>query len=227
MRHVVLGIYEIRLFAFIATSLLIIFYFGYFAEKKRREALARLASSIGFTFSARAGAEFLKEFLIFSLGKKGHSRYGKNMLEGKALDMPVCIFDYSYVVRGSRSNQTTSQTVVWFHFPENLRLPEFTLRTENLLDKIVSALGVVDINFFQDQDFSTHYRLHGKNEETVRQLFNETVRAYLLRNVKLCAESSGSGVIVYYHGVLINPEELRGFLARCSELLNLFLVQGV
>jgi hypothetical protein len=114
------------------------------------------------------------------------------------------------------------QTVVCFPTEPQAPFPEFSLRPEYISDKIAAVFGCVDINFPDDPAFSGKFRLHGRDEEAVRRLFDASVRGFLVRDPALHVESVASGLIVYRPGVRVEPAQLRTFLDSSCELLSLF-----
>ncbi len=194
---------------------------GYLADKKRREAMMRVARLLGLSYSPTADSDLSRRFSLFQLGTKGHSQSIRNVLRGNYQGLEVGLFDYSYTTGSGKHRHTTHQSVVFLPQPDAGALPFFTLRPENMLDKVASVFGCVDINFPQDAAFSRVYRLHGKDPAAVSAVFNEGVRGFLVRNAQLYVERAAPGLVIYRSGVRLEPEALRVFLDRCLELFFL------
>ena len=96
------------------------------------------------------------------------------MIYGNYRNHEFALFDYEYVVEGSESNSSYKQSVIWFH-SENLCLPNFALRPENLFHKIGGVLGYQDIDFESHPKFSKTFLLRGNDEPKIRDIFKNEV----------------------------------------------------
>ncbi|MEC9473853.1 MAG: hypothetical protein VX584_04130, partial [Actinomycetota bacterium] len=56
---------------------------------------------------------------------------------------------------------------------EDLQLPTFVIRPENLFHKIGSTFGYQDIDFDAHPTFSKRYLLRGPDEEAIRNTFTD------------------------------------------------------
>jgi hypothetical protein len=199
----------------------VILYVGYLMDKKRREAMMRVARLLGLSYSPGADNALLSRFSLFQLGTRGHSQSMRNVLQGNYQGLEISFFDYSYTTGSGKHRHTTCQSVAFLPQADSGVLPDFTLRPENMFDKVATAFGCVDINFPQDEAFSRAYRLHGRDQAAVSGLFDEAVRGFLVRNPQLWVERAAPGLIVYRSGVRLEPETLRVFLDRSLELFSL------
>jgi hypothetical protein len=190
-------------------------------DKKRREGMMRVARLLGLSYLPAADNDLMGRFSLFQLSAKGHSHSIRNVLRGNYQGLEVSLFDYSYTTGSGKHRHTTHQSVVFLSRSGAGVLPVFTLRPENMLDKLASVFGCVDINFPQDAAFSRAYRLHGRDQAAVSALFNEAVRGFLVRNPQLYIECAAPGLILYRSGVRLEPEALRVFLDRCLEFFFL------
>lgn len=199
----------------------VILYVGYLMDKKRRQGMMRVARLLGLSYSPGADNDLLGRFSLFQLGTRGHSQSMRNVLRGNYQGLEVSFFDYSYTTGSGKHRHTTHQSVAFLPQADSGVLPDFTLRPENVFDKVATAFGCVDINFPQDEAFSRAYRLHGRDQAAVCGSFDEAVRGFLVRNPQLCVERAAPGLIVYRSGVRLEPETLRVFLDRSLELFSL------
>ena len=201
--------------------------FRYLA-KKRSEALKVVADSLEFSFS-REGPHFLVESLRpFDLFSKGRSRRILNAMNGRNNDIGVTIMDYRYKTRSSSSgnrrsgSQTWSQTVVLLDV-DDLQLPTFVIRPENLFHKIGSTFGYQDIDFETHPTFSKRYLLRGPDEEAIRNAFTTEFLSSFERHKGLSMECDGNRIICYRPGKRIAPEKVRPFLEGAIENVRPFL----
>jgi hypothetical protein len=162
----------------------------------------------------------------------------------------VAIFDYQYSLSRTRerasigdgisfSSETESDsfshTMLVFYDPA-LDLPRFTLRAENLFDKIAKVMGEDDINFPDAPQFSKRYSLQGEFESEVRSLFQPNLIEFC-QQANLCLEANGSYLVAFpiyaghhretklINGVnasqscILDVDEIEPTLDRCLRLL--------
>jgi hypothetical protein len=188
---------------------------------KRAEDIGRLALSLNFRFSPKDDGTFIAELSKFQLFSKGQSRKISNILSGNYSGTPVIILDYQYTTGGGESTHTWRQTVLIME-SEKLALPLFTLRPENVFDKIGNALGYKDIDFPVYPKFSKQYFLRSKDETAVRNIFTDSLIQYYEQRPGLNTEGDGQR-LVYYHGPKIVPaDKIQEFLQQGHELFSLF-----
>ncbi len=167
--------------------------------KKRQQDMAVIAQELKLTFYPKGDnslSPLLSQLEFFSYGQ--HRRV-RNLMKGtmqkSGHKFAVAIFDYYYTVGHGKQVDTLGQTVLLF-YDESLQLPGFSLRPEHLFDKFANILGFVDINFREFPTFSKHYRLQGKPEKLVRELFQPNLLKFYERQ-KICTEAQGASVCVF------------------------------
>ena len=176
-------------------------------EKKRTEALRAVAAAMGLDFSAGKDETMLAKMEVFSLFHKGHGRRMKNVMTTTADTARITIFDYQYTTGGGQHSQTHRQTVVSIE-SDALSLPNFALRPEGVMQKIGAALGMQDIDFEGDPEFSNAFVLTGDDEESIRRFFDEELRESLAQRKGICVEVT-PGLFIYHCGGRRKPEEIR------------------
>jgi len=75
-------------------------------EKQRREDLRAVASRLGFEFWPESQPQFVGRLADLQLFSHGHSRKAWNVMNGRAGDVKVLLFDYKYVTGGGKSSHT-------------------------------------------------------------------------------------------------------------------------
>jgi hypothetical protein len=189
-------------------------------EKKRAEALQAAASSMRFTFSRKAEPGFLERLKQFHLFSQGHSKKITNVLRGQAGDLDVSVFEYAYRTGGGQHSHHWSQTVILFE-SDDMGLPQFTLRPENVFHKIGQVFGYQDIDFDSHPEFSKRYLLKGENEESVRWLFGDDALSFYEADRKLSTEASGRQLIHYRSDKKVKPELIQEFITQGVRVLTL------
>ena len=100
-------------------------------EQKRTEAIGEFASGLGLDFSPIQDEILLSELKIFKLFNSGHSRKMKNVIKGVTDIATIAIFDYQYTTGSGKNQNTHSHTIVAMK-SDDLKIPSFTLRPEQL-----------------------------------------------------------------------------------------------
>ena len=117
------------------------------------------------------------------------------------------------------------QSVICFQSPQ-LNLPKFQLCPEYFFHKIGSKLGSQDIDFESHPtaaEFSKKYLLRGKDEQTIRALFTDTVLTFFAAHPdKVCVEGSDDQLIWYQPGKIIEPEDIPAFMKEGFEVFRVF-----
>ena len=198
----------------------VIAYVAWRLDKKRTEALTKLATTFGLQFSVDAPAGFLGAYGDMHLFTLGRSGTAKNVMRGEIDGVAVHLFDYSYVTGHGKSRRTHRQTVVGLSLP-TLALPAFELRPENIFHKIGSALGFQDIDFAQAPVFSKRFLLRGAEENAIRATFKPAVLSHFERHEGVSAEGRGKLMVYYRAARILRPEDVRSFVNESREVAKL------
>ncbi|MEM1222592.1 MAG: hypothetical protein AAGH40_07485 [Verrucomicrobiota bacterium] len=198
-----------------------IFYLSYHQQKKRSEALAKLATELGMDFTPKSQKSDGFGFSRMPLFSKGRSRRIRNMMAGPMADANGYLFDYQFTTGGGKNSSTYSQTVAVFNIP-NQYLPEFSCKPERFFHRLADLFGQEDINFGDYPNFSKSYRLTGSNEEAVRSIFNSDVIEMLETKVDnpWSVDAGGNWIAIYRPSKRIPPEQWSEFLLETTTLLN-------
>jgi len=181
------------------------------AERKRREALEQFCLMRGFRFEQeRPGAEAALAAL-FEPFRSGHSRKWGYTLTGAFSGRPITAFEYRWVTGGGKSSQThVVHGILWESV--NAHLPAFTLGPENFLTRIAGVFGAQDIDFDDTPDFSSAYRLRGKDEAAIRAFLTPALRQYLALAPGQRMAADGTRLLWWRDGRLPKPDQLEQFL---------------
>ena len=189
-------------------------------EKQRREDLSAEASRLGFEFRPEFQPQLVDRLVHFGLFSRGHSRRAWNVMDGRAGDVKVLLFDYVYVTGSGKYRQAWMHTMILFE-SGRLQLPAFSLRPSSFRDKIANAFGQQDIEVEASPEFSAAYVLQGEDEDLVRGFFPESVVAYCTRHPGLWVEGKGEQLV--YCGGRIVPAEMAGFFQEGLDVLDLWI----
>lgn len=182
-------------------------YANKYFEKKRTEAMAPIAETLGMEFSGEADEQLLASMQIFKLFNRGHSQKMRNVMKAETESAQLAIFDYRFTV-GHGKNQTVHKQTVFAMQTDELKPPQFLLRPESFLDKVGSLLGGQDIDFDTHPQFSKLFVLQGDNVDQVRAFFDDKLLTYFEQNEKLYVESA-PGAFIFFSGLFTKPEQMR------------------
>ncbi len=187
----------------------------------RGEALQKAAAGMKFTFQPKADPRLVDRLEHFHLFSQGRRKKITNVLQGRAGDVDVSVFDYRYVTGGGQHSRRWHQTVILFESDE-MRLPNFTLRPENLFHKIGQVFGYQDIDFEAHPEFSKRYLLRAENESYVRRIFSTDVLSFYESDQKLSTEAAGRQLVHYRAAKRVPPDEIAEFIKQGVRVLTLF-----
>jgi hypothetical protein len=192
-------------------------YFSVVGERKRREALAQTALMLGFTYLDKVPEAVAAGLGNFPLFRHGHSKSGRNMMEGKSGDAQVTLLDYQYTTGGGKNSHTYRQTVAIFRGGAT-GLPEFALTPEHWWDRVAQVFGYQDIDFEASAEFSRRYLLRGPEESAIRAAFGAEALGFFAQTPGWSVESLGGSLAVYHASKRCKPEEIQPFLADAANV---------
>lgn len=186
-----------------------IFVVGYmiYQEKKRCDALKAMAPKMGFTYVERDNS-IRDKFAHLNIFKRGHSHENRNVMVGIRDGVKVTLNDYSYA-SGSGKNKTHYSYTICIITDPTLRLPHFYLRRENsFFDYLGKLFGGQDINFPEDERFSSAFVLQGMVESETRNYFNDRIRSAFIKfaGTDTQVEAQNDSLIIH-RGTKLPPEQ--------------------
>ena len=100
-------------------------------------------------------------------------------------------------------------------------MPDFALRPERTIDRLIPLIGHGDIDFEGFPSFSHRYFLRGTDEAAVRALFTPQ-RLAAFESVEPCAVAGAGTRLIYFEpDHLVWPVALDAFLVRASRIFDL------
>lgn len=162
-------------------------YLAYLAEKRRRDALAALARTLGWRFRPGKDHSHDERFAQFSIFRQGHSRVALNTLIGEMeIDgrrYPAQAGDYRYKITTSNGKSTTTHTynfsylIVRLPFPY---VPSLLVRREGFFDKIASFFGFSDVEF-ESAEFNRTFRVQSSDKKFAYDVIHQRMMEFLTR----------------------------------------------
>jgi hypothetical protein len=191
-----------------------------YLEKRRREALERVARRLGMSFSAELPEGIRSRLLQAGFFQRSGARFYNSMFKRLNDGTEIAIFDYSFKAfrsRPRRGNYYLRRRNYYFSvfwaYCEDLRLPRFRLRPEvPLFDDVAKAFGMQDINFENHPDFSRRYLLRGEDEAKIRLRFHPSFLNFLEQHPPCYAEGFGPQLVIWRHDPLVTPEKMAEWL---------------
>lgn len=182
-----------------------------------------VAEELGMTFLPDAGNRIIENLSNHHLFSEGGRKKVTNLLKGRTQDVEVCIFDYKYSdnYRGN-SQSIKKQTVIYFTH-QDLDLPQFEMRPENIFHKIGSYFGMQDIDFDNQPGFSSNYLLKGRDEEAVRSMFTDEHFDYFSHHLDWNIEGNGKDLVIYEANERQDPEDIKDFFEKGLKVMRLFI----
>lgn len=178
-----------ELVPFIVVALLIggVAYLAWLREKRRRDALADLARSLGWRFDPRKDRGHDREYREFEIFRRGHGRVAKNTLTG-SLEIAgrrygARMGDFRYrVTRGTGDNRRTrtyrfSYLIVTLPFDD---VPALIIRREGLFDRVAGFFGFGAIDF-ESAEFSRRFYVNGPDRRFAYAVIDPRMMEFLMR----------------------------------------------
>ena len=185
---------------------------------ERIAALKAVAERTGWVFREEvpfATIPRLDRFELFRQG--GRTRKLRNLMTSPEGDVRAVLFEFSYTVSTGKSTHTVAQTV-YYATSEALELPEFSVRPENFMHSIATALGYQDIDVEQRPVFSKMFLLRGKDEARVRALFSDGVCEFFEQHDGTCAAGEAHELLYWRAGKLAKPEQIETLVTEGDDL---------
>lgn len=191
-------------------------------EKKRTLKVEQVASGMGLTFAPQGDADLQSRLSGMGLFGLGRDRRLTNLISGETDECRISIFDYRYTTGSGKQTHTTKITVAALE-SVRLRAPVFSLRPENLFDKIGGLFGFQDIDFPDHPLFSQKFVLKGPEEEAIRQFFSRNLLDFFASKNSLCVEAIPGTMVYYVPGQRRKPEDFPALLEDAYKVFGVIV----
>lgn len=151
---------------------------------------------------------------------------GRNVMSGRLAGGEALIFDYSYgtpTLEGRRSF-AVEQTVAAFRF-RGRELPAFELSRRDVIDTVMMAAGVQELDFAANPELSRRFRLRSEDANAVRSLFNPAVLDVFERlgdDFRQTVEGAGDCIVVYSPGRTFDVAGIKAFVKEATTVASAF-----
>jgi hypothetical protein len=150
---------------------------AYLFSMERRKKLSAYAASRGWRFSPEKDKGLSSRFPAFKCLRRGHSRYGYNIMEGRRDSRDVFAFDYHYVTGHGKNRRVHQFSALVINSP--LPLKPLYLRPENIFDKVSDFFGHDDIDF-ESAEFSRKFFIKAPEKRWAYDVIHQQMMAFLL-----------------------------------------------
>jgi len=194
-------------------------------DTNRGNEMSSLAAQMSFSFTPQAELSSFPAFSEFELFEGSPLKF-ENLMDGLAGGYPVTIFDLTYRnVGGSGAGTTTSRQTIYGVSSNQLQLPEFYLRPEGVVERVLDTVSKVDIDFAERPVFSSKMLLYGKDEAAIRRSFTGPIFDFFEQNPYLCVFGKRDHLFFYQSRTLTPSNMVRQNVMFLPNLVNLFRVR--
>ena len=187
-----------------------------YAASERRKELAAWAHSRGLAFNRAKDTTLDDRFPDFDCLRRGHSRYGHNLIRGRWSGREFLGFDYHYVTGSGKNRQTHNFSAVVLVSDVLLR-PLF-IRPEGFFDKVGEFFGLDDIDF-ESAEFSREFYVKSADRRWAYDVIHARTMEFLLSAPKFHIEMDFQHVIAWRSSTF-EPVEFSAAADVISGLLN-------
>lgn len=174
----------------------------------RQLQLQSFAEESGFDFEHKKTKSILKfRFTPFAITRK--ALYGENLILGSKPYGNFFFADILVKEGALLTQQEYSMTVFHLFEIKGVRIPDFSLEKEGILDMIKNFQGYKDINFEQNAEFSKNFYLTGADEDKVRAFFSEDLLTLFLSNPKVYVEAKNNSLMFHKEVDKMNVKDMR------------------
>lgn len=129
----------------------------WWADRKRRKAMRRLAERMGYSFSPRCDEPLQKRLVTLPVFSTSRDLEFRNLVRGERRGVSVMLFDFTPRGRSRRDDARERRSAVVLESP-GWCFPTFLLRREGVIDRLTSTVGRGDIDF-ESHEFSRKYHV--------------------------------------------------------------------
>ena len=195
---------------------------GYLSARKRREAMAALATRLGLSFNPAKDRELARRYRFLDKLRSGSNRYAFNILSGNYQGNDVTLFDYHYETHSTDSKghrRTHHHYFSFFILRSSASFPELVIGREGFFSKVAQALGYDDIDF-ESHEFSRKFCVRSKDKKFAYDVCNGRMIEYLLSNSDLSIEIERDALAISFSRRL-SPEHIEPNLNRLITVRSL------
>ena len=173
--------------------------YGWYAAKKRREAMTAWAAARGLSFDPARRHGVDDAFPAFDCLRRGRNRYAYNTLEGAWGDRRFTGFDYHYETQSTDSKghrRTTHHRFSAVILTSSVPLKPLFVRPEGFFDKVTEFFGIDDIDF-ESAEFSRAFYVKAPDKRWAYDVIHQRTMQFLLDNPRFSMKFDAGRVIAW------------------------------
>ncbi len=218
----------LTLFLIICGCIAFIFFcqFAYLQQKKRREALAALAASLGWRFDPSRDGAHEDRYGQFPVFRQGHSRCAYNTITGKMTvdgrTMSVRMGDYRYRVTSKSGKSTTTTTHVFSYVIFELPFlgdQDLFIRTEGFFDRLAAFVGFDDIDF-ESARFSDRFHVKSSDKKFAYDIVHPRMMEFLFSSNPPTIHLKDRCCCLYENEKALESEDFREILRWAQQFFE-------
>ena len=174
----------------------------------RREAMSRLASSLGLSFNPARDYDHDDRYAHMAMFRRGSRRYAYNTVMGRMSlgghECGVIFGDFHYAVDRNHGEHRTKKSYRFSYLIIQLpwaNVPDLLIRPEGMFDRIGALVGFEDIDF-ESEEFSRAFLVKSSDRKFAYDLIDPRMIEFLLQTRPQLIDlehgsmgfSSGSGI---------------------------------
>ena len=183
----------------------------------RQHKLQNFAEELGWTFDPSI-KRYTVEFEPFHMLRYKFVNRSYNKLQGAFQNHNIIIQDLD-MHEGELQFKEISQTSVAIISVPN-SIPLFTIEKEYIFDKIAAFAGFDDIDFDKFQEFSSSFKLKGKNESEIREYFTDELLTLLETELPYRLESTGDRILLLGQERIKSVSEIEKLVGFSKKLIK-------
>jgi hypothetical protein len=194
-------------------------YLSYYLKRKRREALALMATQLGLEYSPEDVVGCLN--YPFALLTRGDGRGSENVLSGTWQGVPMTEFDYWYYEESTDSKGHRSKTYYRFSCAVAqiaAQCAHLSLDREGVFTRLADHLGLHDIEFESD-DFNRRFNVKCADRKFANDMVDSRMMQWLL-GVDGAFRFEASGTWVLCYSSRLRPMDLVPLLGNAKQFLD-------
>jgi hypothetical protein len=196
--------------------------FGNMLAKRRREALAALATRLGLSFDEEDDYALAERLEFLRAIDQGSNRYAYNRLSGVCQGYEVAAFDYHYETyshssKGGRQTHHHHLSILTLQLPRSF--PELLVSPEGIFSKIAQAFGYDDIDF-ESAEFSRAFCVRSRDKKFAYDVCHPQMMEYLLAHRDLVIEIEEDVLALTFNSCL-DATEIESRLQQMVDLRRL------
>ena len=193
----------------------------YHLDKKRREAMALLASKLGLQFDRGRDYKIADRHRFLERLDQGKNRYAFNVMSGDFHGHPVTLFDYHYEITSGfgKNRRTDHYFFSFFILQMDEDFPQLTIAQEGFFSKIGQAFGNDDIDF-ESHEFSDRYVVRCADKKFAYDFCNAKMNQFLLDRYIFGIEVEKESLAIGFETKL-SADQIEKYLIHLLEIRTL------